>query len=205
MDTLTFECEYSSRIGLYEKLKNVAMHQMNRAISAAGLKVRLDKRIKSALSLYKKAERKGIENPFEQIHDIVGLKAVCLYLSDLEKVRLLLSSTFEVIHEDDRSEGTDPKTFGWLGVNCKVKLRNPTEEHSDIKDIAFEIQLQTEGQNAWALVSHDLDYKKASPIPDRFRREFYALSGLLHVADRHFDGLREEHAATPVRRKQVGK
>jgi hypothetical protein len=41
--------------------------------------------------------------------------------------------------------------------------------------------------DAWANVSHYLDYKGDSSIPLPLRRDFYALSGLFFIADKHFE------------------
>ncbi|MCX5636992.1 MAG: hypothetical protein NTX52_04770 [Planctomycetota bacterium] len=193
MNTETFEHEYLNRLSYYTKLKDVASCQLSNAMSRNNtLKIHgLDMRIKSPLSLYQKAQRKNVENPFEQIHDIVGLRVVCCFLSDVEKIRSILKDTFEIVEDDDKTKNTDAKAFGFLGVNFTVKLKNPPKEQMDIKDFQFEIQVRTMSQDTWAVISHALDYKKSEPIRDDLRREFYALSGLLHVADKHFDVLRE--------------
>jgi putative GTP pyrophosphokinase len=40
---------------------------------------------------------------------------------------------------------------------------------------------------AWANVSHYLAYKGDASVPEHLRRDFYALSGLFYVADKHFE------------------
>lgn len=199
MDTKTFEDEYHNRLPYYEKLKNVGLHQLSKAIHGRQFKYHdLDKRIKSPLSLYIKAQGDNIENPFDQIHDIVGLRVVCLFLSDIRKIHDILEDTFNIIDIDDKIKNTDAKTFDYLGINYTVKLKNPSKEQLDIKDLPFEIQLRTINQDTWAVISHDLDYKKTNPIPEDSRRGFYALSGLLHIADTHFEILKNNtHGNTP--------
>ena len=41
--------------------------------------------------------------------------------------------------------------------------------------------------DAWANVSHYLDYKSERDVPSELRRDFFALSGLFYVADKHFE------------------
>ena len=41
--------------------------------------------------------------------------------------------------------------------------------------------------DAWANISHYLDYKKEADVPEELKRDFYALSGLFYVADTHFE------------------
>lgn len=194
MDIQEFGKEYDNRLKYYEKLKTVALHKLSKAISIKGFKPHeLANRIKSAFSLYTKAQHKKIGNPFEQIHDIVGLRVVCLFLSDIEKIRGVLKDIFEVVEEDDKIKNTDANVFGFFGINFIAKLKNPPKEQLDIKDFLFEIQVRTISQDTWAVISHDLDYKSSQPIRSSLRRDFYALSGLLHVADKHFDFLRENN------------
>lgn len=41
--------------------------------------------------------------------------------------------------------------------------------------------------DAWANVSHYLEYKGNASIPEHLRRDFYALSGLFYMTDKHFE------------------
>lgn len=41
--------------------------------------------------------------------------------------------------------------------------------------------------DAWATISHYLDYKTDKDVPSDLRKDFYALSGLFYVADTHFE------------------
>jgi hypothetical protein len=59
--------------------------------------------------------------------------------------------------------------------------------YDEIKDMPFEIQVRTILMDAWANVSHHLDYKGEASVPQELRRDFYALSGLFFVADKHFE------------------
>ena len=54
--------------------------------------------------------------------------------------------------------------------------------------------------DAWANVSHHLDYKSDRDVPAELRKDFYALSGLFYVADRHFEMF---HSQSKVSREQM--
>jgi GTP pyrophosphokinase len=56
-----------------------------------------------------------------------------------------------------------------------------------IAGMPFEIQVRTILMDAWANVSHYLDYKSDIDVPKALRRDFYALSGLFYIADSHFE------------------
>ena len=59
--------------------------------------------------------------------------------------------------------------------------------YDEIQGLKAEIQVRTILMDAWANVSHYLDYKGESSIPTELRRDFYALSGLFFIADKHFE------------------
>jgi putative GTP pyrophosphokinase len=60
------------------------------------------------------------------------------------------------------------------------------ERYDNIKNIPFEIQVRTIAMDAWANISHYLDYKTEQDIPTELKRDFHALSGMFYVADKHF-------------------
>ena len=59
------------------------------------------------------------------------------------------------------------------------------------KKFLFEIQIRTITQDAWASISHYLDYKNEISIADELKKDFYALSGLFYIADTQFNKIQE--------------
>jgi hypothetical protein len=70
--------------------------------------------------------------------------------------------------------------------------------YDPIAGAAFEIQVRTIAMDAWANVSHYLEYKTEEDIPKELKRDFYALSGLFYVADTHFEMLFNSREASRV-------
>jgi len=71
---------------------------------------------------------------------------------------------------------------------CQLDSRTVAgPRYDNIKQMRFEIQCRTILMDAWANVSHYLAYKGDASIPSHLRRDFYALSGLFYIADRHFE------------------
>ncbi|MHC4604763.1 MAG: GTP pyrophosphokinase, partial [Planctomycetota bacterium] len=130
---------------------------------------------------------KKIEEPFKDIKDFVGLRVVCLFLSDLDRVEKVLDDTFEVIGRKDKTNDIGKDVFGYMGRHFIVKLK----EAKETNDMLFEIQVRTIAQDAWASVSHYLDYKTNS-IPEDLEKDFHALSGLFYVADTHFSFIKQD-------------
>ena len=44
--------------------------------------------------------------------------------------------------------------------------------------------------HSWATVSHDLDYKQEVSLPEYLKKEMYAISGLLYIADQRFNSFK---------------
>jgi len=183
--------EYRARQEQFEHIELAATGQLDRAIKSQRIKTHsLPHRVKSFDSLFKKAKRKSLADPFGEIHDIVGLRVVCLFLSDLPKVGDIIKDTFELIAEDNKIDGRAKNIFGYMDVQYIVAPKEGTL--TGIEPMPFEIQVRTIAQDAWASVSHHLVYKQTGGIPQEWERDFQALSALFYVADQHFRILDED-------------
>lgn len=185
--------EYEIRIGLYKQLIETVKFFISQEIQNHSIKIHsFNHRIKSFDSFVEKIRKKEVKEPFREIMDIVGLRVVCLFHSDVKKIGDIVKKNFEIIEEDDKINSVDINIFGYMALHYKVKLKDVPSDCRDLKNIPFEIQIRTIVQDAWASISHYLDYKNESEIPIHLKRDFYALSGLFYVADTHFEILREE-------------
>lgn len=113
-----------------------------------------------------------------------------LSLSDLPRVRPVVESVFDVVAAEDKiEEADDPATFGYMSHHYEALLSagHTGPRYDDLKGLRFEVQVRTLLMDAWANVFHYLAYKGESSIPAALRRDFYALSGLFYVADKHFE------------------
>lgn len=191
--------EYESKYSNYWKLSEIVESILQNEIKSEKVNIHsISKRIKSWDSLLVKIHRKKIENPFDEIHDIVGLRIVCLFLEDLDMIEKIIKKTFFIFETDDKIDGSQPELFGYMSLHMKAKLdknqiRLPQNSES-LFDIPFEIQVRTVAQDAWASISHYLEYKNETNIPNPFKRDFYALSGLFYVADTHFSMIRKDQS-----------
>jgi len=202
MDLHKLKLEFEKKRPTYERLKDEAVFILDEALNRKNIKVHLFvSRVKSAKSFIDKVKRKQSEKPFQEIQDIVGLRVVCLFLSDIPRIGDVLRSSFEVLSEDNKIEDYEVSSFGYLSVHfiAKMKREFAGPRYDEIKRVSFEIQVRTITMDAWATISHYLDYKSDRDVPKELRRDFYALSGLFYVADTHFETFfksREESRAT---------
>jgi ppGpp synthetase/RelA/SpoT-type nucleotidyltranferase len=146
-------------------------------------------RVKTLASIAKKAKDKDLDDPMADMDDLVGARMVVLFLSDLPRLDSLVRESFNIESSDNKIESADPATFGYMSVHYVGTLGDEYSgpRYDRVKDLRFEIQTRTVVMDAWANVSHYLDYKGDSTIPEELRKDFHALSGLFYVADKHFE------------------
>lgn len=121
--------EYRARREQFDLLRLAATHQLDHAIKIKRIKIHsLPYRIKSFDSFAEKARSKNLTDPFNEIHDIVGLRVVCLFLSDLPKVGKVIEDTFHLIAKDDKIDGRPKNVFGYMDIQYVVSLEQNVVE-----------------------------------------------------------------------------
>lgn len=127
--------------------------------------------------------------------DIIGIRIICLYESNIDIVVKELKSNFKLLDETNKTkelESQDNKV-GYKGLHLDLKLgakRASLLEYENLKNFSFEVQIRTIAQDAWSEIDHKLKYKK--DLPKTLKRRVYILAGLFELADREFDSLRKE-------------
>jgi ppGpp synthetase/RelA/SpoT-type nucleotidyltranferase len=182
--------EFNERMHLYTQLRDEALFIIEPAIRNAQIKIHsVANRVKTVDSFLGKIQRKQLEKPFETIRDIVGIRVICLFLSDIGRIGQIIRNSFTVLDEDDKVQGAEVSSFGYMSLHFTVTMKDSHSgpRYDFISKLPFEIQVRTIAMDAWANVSHYLDYKTDKDVPSDLRRDFYALSGLFYVADRHFE------------------
>lgn len=182
--------DYHRRAPAYQRLLTEVLFALESAVTGAHIKTHsVTGRVKSLESLEEKVRRKGYAVPLE-LGDIIGARVVVLFISDLPRVDALIRKTFSVLASENKVEDSaDPSTFGYMSHHYEAVLnpRHTGPRYDGLHNLKFEIQARTLLMDAWANVSHHLAYKSESGIPSELRRDFYALSGLFYVADKHFE------------------
>ncbi len=128
------------------------------------------------------------------ITDLIGVRVVCLYEDELERVAEAVRSHFDVMDVTDKVaalEGTDA-SFGYKGLHLDLRLNaalRALPEHARHADLPFELQVRTIIQDAWSVLDHKIRYKKAIAAP--LRRRINVLSALFELADHEFRQIRD--------------
>lgn len=197
LDVNVLRASYDSKADDFQSLIDTVKFILKKEIDRNKIKIHdFTHRIKPFESFLDKIRRKNIADPFKDIHDLVGLRIVCLFLPDLELVGNIIHREFDVFEEDDKVDNSELDIFGYMSLHFKARLKGNSSSQglNAIEETPFEIQVRTIAQDAWASISHYLDYKQESFLPAQLRRDFYALSGLFYVADTHFSMLRQEQS-----------
>jgi ppGpp synthetase/RelA/SpoT-type nucleotidyltranferase len=182
--------KYNEKINDYKSLEVEAKYILEKLLIKNNVKINeISSRVKTIESIVAKLKLKQFSHSIDELNDIVGLRVVCLFRSDIEVIGAIIRKSFLVIKEDNKLENFDVSSFGYMSVHFIVKLSPECSgpRYDNIKDIHLEIQIRTISMHAWATISHYLDYKADNDVPKEMRKDFFALSGLFYVADTHFE------------------
>ncbi len=130
----------------------------------------------------------------EKISDLIGLRIVCLYEDDIERIRDAISNEFEVMAITDKIaqvEGTED-SFGYKGMHLDLCLNDTRKGMTEYRMYAahpFELQIRTVVQDSWSIIDHKIKYKKS--IPNNLKRRINTLAALFELADREFRAIRD--------------
>jgi len=193
-DEKSLALEYEQRISTYENLELKAKEILEFVLYDNQVRFHaIEHRVKEFDSFCQKANRIQSDDPFSDIVDVVGLRVICLFRSEIEQVSTVIRKSFDILSEENKFEEV-LNTFGYMAVHfiAMIKGEWSVPIYEPIKEIPFEIQITTIAMNAWASISHHLEYKKDIDIPMKFKKDFYALSGLLYIADSQFQRFYQE-------------
>lgn len=216
MASLDFELEksefsafYEQNVLLLEDARNSFIALITSLVTRTGnIEVaKVDGRIKDKEECIRKFSRKyrpSLEErnqPYDirsHITDLIGLRIVCLYEDEIERVAEVLRSHFDVINITDNVSAVESteSSFGYKGLHMDLALdanRRALPEYAPYAQFRFELQVRTIIQDSWSVLDHKIKYKKA--IPNHLKRRINVLSALFELADREFRQIRDSTEA----------
>ncbi len=174
----------------YEKVCDIGKDLLEKALKAEKIDLLLTSaRVKSFESFYEKIARKQYHNPSVEVEDICGLRVVCFYSKDLEKIHQIIKNTFYISDFIDKGEIQDPDRFGYRSNHYIVKLPK-LGLRKELLNFKIEIQCRTILMHAWAHIQGKLEYKKEEHIPKEFKRKLHQISAILELADEQFQAIK---------------
>lgn len=151
---------------------------------------------KFSLKYQKKCEEQQTSYEIKDyVSDIIGVRVVCLYESDIQLIKDVISENFEIISETDKTLAVESQddTFGYKGLHLDMKLsklRAELPEYRRFSEYPFEVQIRTTVQDAWSILDHKIKYKKS--IPQYLKRRINRMAALFELADQEFENIRNE-------------
>ena len=172
-------------------------------------------RIKDELRIIEKIENQNKEledgtppitekNYQTRVGDLLGVRIICLRLSDIEKVEAYLGLLSEekilrfIKGPDQRRsfilpvdpgesvpDGIDLSYSGYSSIHYQAALGENSDSPSGFEDLQFEFQLRTILEEAWGEIDHKYRYvrsRNGTALPDYIHTGFYNLSAYLQVA-----------------------
>ncbi len=150
-------------------------------------------RIKSKESALEKLKRKGYPSDYDNmvlhIHDMVGVRIVCSFKSDVYDIVKIIkeSKTLRIKKEQDFIK--NPKDTGYSSYHLNVLV--PIFISDNIEYIEAEIQIRTVAMDFWATLEHKIRYKFDGIIPDEVSNELYNCSNEVKKLDNKMFQLNE--------------
>jgi putative GTP pyrophosphokinase len=172
-------------------------------------------RIKDELRLIEKINRLNAEledgvpsiveeNYPARVGDLLGVRIICLRLSDIEKVEIYLKLLSEenilsfvkgpeqkrsfilpVNASDSIPDDIDLRYSGYSSIHYQIELGENSDASPGLKGLLFELQLRTILEEAWSEIDHKYRYVRSRigvNLPDHIHMGFYNLSAYLQVA-----------------------
>jgi len=144
------------------------------------------------------------ENYQVKVGDLLGVRIICLRLSDIEKVEEYLKLLSEenilsfvkgpdqkrsfilpVNPGDSISDDIDLRYSGYSSIHYQIELGENSDASPGLKGLLFELQLRTILEEAWSEIDHKYRYVHSRiglDLPEHIHTGFYNLSAYLQVA-----------------------
>jgi ppGpp synthetase/RelA/SpoT-type nucleotidyltranferase len=139
-----------------------------------------------------------------RVGDLLGVRIICLRLSDIGKVEAYLgllsdekilrfvkgpdqkrSFILPIDPGESISDGMDLSYSGYSSIHYQVELGQNSDAPSGLEDLQFEFQLRTILEEAWGEIDHKYRYVRSRngvALPEYIHTGFYNLSAYLQVA-----------------------
>lgn len=134
-------------------------------------------RIKSQDSAVKKLQKKNyevtIDNLVNHVHDMIGVRIVCSFLTDVYEIVNLIKDSKQFKIKEEKDYITNPKDTGYISYHLIIEV--PIVIDNKTEYVEAEIQIRTIAMDFWASLDHKIQYK-FKEIPEEIKDEMYKCS-----------------------------
>lgn len=149
-------------------------------------------RVKSVSSILEKMQRKGIvpEEMEEQVEDIAGIRIICQFVEDIEKVADLIQKRSDIEIKSEKDYIRHMKDSGYRSYHLIVYYT--VETMNGPKRIQVEIQIRTMAMDFWASLEHQLRYKSDVEIPEHVSDDLKKCADVIAETDQEMQRIAKE-------------
>jgi len=177
-----------------EKQLQELYHLLRGQLEEQGYTPTIKYRVKGFDNYFNKLNKLCKEAPNAQIEisDLLGLRVICPFLEDLDRIEQLILANFNVVELERKADQHSFREFGYDSVHLLVQIDEWNLQPLPASGPFCEIQLRTILQDAWAEVEHELVYKSDLGFPnDSIRRKLASLNASLALSDLIFQEIRD--------------
>ena len=135
-------------------------------------------RLKTEKSAIEKLEKKGYEinitNLMNHVHDMIGIRIVCSFISDVYDIADIIKKSNEFIIKEERDYIQNPKETGYISYHLILLV--PIHLDGKVEYVEAEVQIRTIAMDFWASLDHKILYKFPKEIPEEVKKEMYNCS-----------------------------
>lgn len=150
-------------------------------------------RIKSEESALNKLEKKGYDltlfNIVNHVHDMIGIRIVCSFLSDVYDIVEMIKNSGQIKIKEEKDYIKNPKKSGYSSYHLIVLV--PIYLHDSIEYVEAEIQVRTIAMDFWASLEHKIQYKIPKDLPKKVTDELYQCSLNMFALDNRMNQLNQ--------------
>lgn len=150
-------------------------------------------RIKSEKSIIDKLNKKGYKvtakNMIQHVHDIIGIRIVCSFLSDVYDIVDIIKSSKQFKIKEEKDYIKNPKSTGYMSYHLIVLV--PIYLNETVEYIEAEVQIRTSAMDFWASIDHKIQYKFPSEIPEEVKNEMFNCAVDIRKLDEKMQQLNE--------------
>lgn len=171
---------------------------LRRLIAREGLNVQdIHGRCKEVDEIRNKVLRKRYTDPESQLMDIIGVRAVLYFDSDVDLVAEIIRREFNVdeANSEDKRSPSNEQLFGYRSYHLVALLndqRAKSTEYAPFRNTPIEFQVRSMLAHTWEAIDRQMDYKKedGQGLSPSGKRLMARVSAMLETADDLFNQLR---------------
>ena len=150
-------------------------------------------RIKQPDSIATKLKKKGldltVQNVWDNLNDVAGIRVICSFIDDIYRVADMLTAQDDVKLLKTKDYIKHPKMNGYRSLHLIVEIPVFFSDHKKL--VRAEIQIRTIAMDFWASLEHQVKYKKDVKDAENVMYELRACADVINRTDYHMQSIRD--------------